>query len=46
MDKDELLRSARTMIKDLVNGWPVRELHMPPDKLIQAIDEAIGKENT
>lgn len=40
--KDDLLAECRTMIKDLQNGWPERELHTAPAKLLKEIDEAIG----
>lgn len=39
MTADDLLRECRTMIADLANGWPTRELHRPPDDLIREITE-------
>lgn len=37
MTGDDLLREARTMLNDLLGGWPVKELHRSPDELIEEI---------
>lgn len=37
MNAEDLLREARTMIQDMDNGWPTRELHRPPAELIAEI---------
>lgn len=37
-----VLRSARTMIIDLANGWPVKELHTTPQKVVKDITGLLG----
>lgn len=35
--KDDLLQDCFTIIKDLMNGYPLRELHMDPETLLDQI---------
>ena len=35
--KDDLLRDARAMLRDLEYGWPTRELHRTPTSVIEEI---------
>jgi len=39
----DLLAEAHTMILDLVNGWPVGELHRSPDGLLADIRDELEK---
>ena len=41
---EDLLRVCRTQIRDLVNGWPVKELHEPPEFTIAKINTLLGDE--
>lgn len=41
--KDDLLQQAAAMIRDLLNGWPVKELHRDPEDLLTEIAAAVRK---
>lgn len=39
--KEDLLQHCYTMIKDLNNGWPISELHMSPELLLEEIEDVM-----
>ncbi len=39
---EDLLREARTVIRDLIAGYPVNELHTNPTKLIERITDVLA----